>query len=97
MAPLFPRNFFNKPGFIVETKTAILMKSRLTNKLIAFGHNGTGKHNVSTTVTSVTLEEKIENDKGITTVKTEDDKTDYSDSDLENNTATFLDSQSNNL
>ena len=96
-AALFPINVFTAPRFIVETKTAVLMRSRLTDKLIAFGHNGIGKHIVTATVTSITLEEEVENDRGITTVKTDNDETDYSDSDLENNTATFLDSQSNDL
>ena len=96
MATLFPINVVTKPGFIIETKTALLMRSRLTGKLIAFGHNGKGKHTVNITVTSITQDEEIENDQGITTVKS-DDETDYEETDLENNTVTIPDSQPNDL
>ena len=72
----------------------MLHRSRLTNKLIAFGHNRIGKHNVNTKATSIVQKE---DDQGIPTVKS-DGETDFEDeNDLENNITTITDSQLNEL
>ena len=50
---LFPIPEINTAGFVIETTTAILMRSRITKKLIAFGHNEEENHTITSLVTAM--------------------------------------------
>ena len=93
MATFFPINVI-KNGLIIETKTARLHRSRLTNKLIAFGHNGKGNHNVDTKATSVI---QIEDEQSIPTVESDGESEYENVNDLEIHITTIIDSQQNDL
>ena len=93
MATFFPINVI-KNGLIIETKTARLHRSRLTNKLIAFGHNGKGNHNINTKATSVI---QIEDEQSIPTVESDGESEYENVKDLENHIMTITDSQPNDL
>ena len=93
MATFFPINII-KNGLIVETKTARLHRSKLTNKLIAFGHSGNGNHNVSTKATSIV---QIEDEQGIPTIESEGESEYENVNDLENHIINIMDSKSNDL
>ena len=54
LALLFPINVLTSTGLPVETNIAVLMKSRITNKYLAFGYNTKNiKHNISTMMSNI--------------------------------------------
>ena len=93
MATFFPINVI-KNGLIIETKTARLHRSKLTNKLIAFGHSGIGRHNVSTKATTIV---QLEDEQGIPTIESEGESEYDNPDDLENHIIHIGDSNSNDL
>ena len=58
---LYPMNVLNAAGLPVQTTTALLMKSRISHKLMAFGHNRQNiTHNIKSMVTGIEEEEEGE-------------------------------------
>ena len=93
MATFFPINVI-KNGLIIETKTARLHRSKLTNKLIAFGHSRNGNHNINTKATSIV---QIEDKQGIPTIESDGESEYENVNDLENHITTIIDSQQNDV
>ena len=71
-----------------------MIRSKLTNKLIALGHSRNGNHNVSTKATSIV---QIEDEQGIPTIESDGESEYENVNDLENHITTIIDSQQNDL
>ena len=86
---LFPLHEKNSSGIPIEKATAILMRSWITSRLIAFGHNLENKHKVTSSMNCTPVEQSHDE---IITIQSEEDNSNYNsenDGEMYNHTVQF--------